>query len=327
MRAIVLTEYGDPDVLRLATVPDPVPGPGQVAIAVRAAGVNRADLLQRLGRYPAPDPKPVHEIPGLEAAGEVAALGEGVRDWRPGDRVMALLPGGGYAERVVVSDRMLIPIPADWGFETGAAFPEAFLTAYDALRQLSVSVGDWVLVHATASGVGTSAVQLATAMGARVIGTCGTDEKAARVAALGATRVVNYQREDFLAVCREMTGGRGVDAIVDLVGGSYLERNLQALSVRGRQIVVGTVGGHEASINLGMILGRRLQLMGTALRSRAPEEKMQLTQAVRRHVGPLLESGRAVPVLDRVFPWAEAPAAHRRMEANLNIGKIVLAID
>jgi putative PIG3 family NAD(P)H quinone oxidoreductase len=326
-RAIVLTEYGGPDVLRISTVPDPAPGPREVLVAVRAAGLNRADLMQRRGRYPAPDPKPAFDIPGLEMAGDIVAVGRDVVGWGVGDRVMALLPGGGYAEYVTVPDRMLLRLPPGWSYEQGAAVPEAFITAHDALQQIGVGLGDWVLVHAGASGVGTSAVQLARAMGAQVVATCGSDEKAARVAALGATRTVNYRREDFVSVVADVTGGHGVDGIVDLVGGSYLERNLQALALKGRMIVVGTVGGSEAPLNLGLLMARRATVIGTLLRARPPEEKMAATQRLAHHVWPLLASGQIAPVLDQVFSWHDAAAAHQRLEDNLNIGKVVLRID
>lgn len=324
MRAIVLTQYGGPEVLSISQVPDPEPGPGQALVRVRATSLNRADVLQRMGRYPEPDPKPTHEILGLDIAGEVAESPSGT--FRPGDRVMALVAGGGYAEYAVVPERTLLPVPHGWSYEQAAAFPEVFYTAYDALTQIQVGVGDVVLVHAAASGVGSSAVQLLSAMGAQAMGTVGTAEKAARVLTLGAVRAIDYHQEDFVAVCREFTGGRGVDGIVDLVGASYFERNLQVLARQGRQIVVGTVGGARATVALDLLLGKRLTVIGTSLRSRPPEEKMALAQAVKRHVWPLCDTGRIAPVIDRVYPWAEARDAHRRMESNLNIGKIVLSI-
>ena len=323
MRAIVLTRYGGPEVLSISTVPDPVPGPGQVLVRIRATALNRADILQRMGRYPEPDPKPDYEILGLDFAGEVV---EPAGSFKRGDRVMGLLAGGGYAEYVAVSERMLLPIPSGWSYEQAAAFPEAFYTAYDALEQIHARSGETILVHAAASGVGTSAVQLVVAMGAMAIGTAGSADKAARVRDLGAIRVVNYHEEDFVDAVHEVTGGRGVDGILDLVGGSYLEQNLKALALRGRQIVVGTVGGSRATVHLDLLMGKRLTLIGTSLRSRPPEEKMSVTQAVRRHVWPLCESGRIAPLIDQVIPWEDAADAHRRMESNLNIGKIVLAI-
>ncbi len=324
MRAIALSQYGGPEVLSIVDVPDPVPGPGQVLVRVRATSLNRADLLQRMGHYPEPDPKPAHEILGLDVAGEVVQAPSGA--FQAGDRVMALVAGGGYAEYALVPERSLLLMPTGWSYEQAAAFPEVFYTAYDALVQLPAAVGDTVLVHAAASGVGSSAVQLLAAMGAFPIGTVGSAEKAARVLTLGAVRAVNYHDEDFVAVCREFTGGRGVDGIVDLVGASYFERNVQVLARRGRQIVVGTVGGVQATVPLDLLMGKRLAITGTSLRSRPPEEKMALAQAVKQHVLPLCETGRLAPVIDRVYPWTEARDAHQRMESNLNIGKIVLSI-
>lgn len=326
MKAIVLEQYGGPEVLAIKEIPTPRPGPGSVLVEIHATALNRADLLQRRGLYPPPDPKPAHEVPGLEAAGVVSEVGPDVSGVHLGDRVMALLPGGGYAEAAVIPDRMLIPIPPSLSFEQAAAIPEAFLTAYDGLRQLAVKMGDWVLIHAAASGVGTTAIQLAKAMGAQVIGTAGSPEKVALAKDLGADWAVNYREQDFLTVVKEATERRGVSAILDLVGAVNFERNLAALAVQGRLIFVGTVSGNKAPLDIGRVLQKRLTLIGTALRSRPMEEKMALTQEIRRHVMPLVTQGRIHPVLDQVVDWAEAPAAHQRMEQNLNRGKIVLRI-
>lgn len=326
MKAIVLEQYGGPEVLSIQEIPTPRPGPGSVLMEIHATALNRADLLQRRGLYPPPDPKPAHEVPGLEAAGVVRDMGPEVSGVHIGDRVMALLPGGGYAEATVVPARMLIHMPDSLSFEQAAAIPEAFLTAYDGLVQLAVKMGDWVLIHAAASGVGTTAIQLAKAMGARVIGTAGTPEKVGLARELGADVAVNYRDEDFLAVVREATAGHGVSAILDLVGAVNFERNLAALAVQGRLIFIGTVSGNKASLDIGHVLQKRLTLVGTALRSRPVEEKMALTQEVQRHVLPLVAAGRILPVIDQVMDWNDAAKAHQRMEQNLNRGKIVLKI-
>jgi putative PIG3 family NAD(P)H quinone oxidoreductase len=325
MRAYVLHEYGGPEVLTLSDIPTPSLIPDGVRVKVHATALNRADLLQRRGRYPGPPM--AHEIPGLEFSGVVTEVGTEVVRFRPGDRVMGLLGGGGYAEEVVTPADLCLKVPDSLSLNEAAAVPEAFLTAYDALIQLEVAVGDWLLVHAAASGVGTTLVQLARAMGARVIGTAGGAEKCARVAALGAEAVVDRHQGGFLGRVAEVTGGLGVDAIADLVGAGYLEDNLKALALKGRLLVIGTVSGHEAPINLGLVLGRRLKLMGTSLRSRSHHEKAALTEAVFHHVLPLLSCGTVRPVIDRVFPFAAMPDAHRWMEENRNVGKIVIEMD
>lgn len=322
----MLDQYGGPEVLTLKDIPSPRCGPGQVRVKVAATALNRADVLQRLGRYPAPGPRPAYEIPGLEFAGVVEHVGDGVETVRVGDRVMGLLASGGYAEEVVTLERMVIPVPDNLSFEEAAAIPEAFFTAYDALIRLKVQIGTTVLIHAAASGVGSTAVQLAKAMGASVIGTCGSQEKVNAVRQLGADLVINYHDADFLEQAREFTAGRGVDAICDFVGAIYFERNLAALAPLGRIIFIGTVGGAEASLNIGLVLNRRLELIGTALRSRPIEEKLALTDAIRRQVMPLVAKGRVRPVIDRIYPIQAVAEAHRRMEANQNIGKIVLKV-
>jgi putative PIG3 family NAD(P)H quinone oxidoreductase len=325
MRAYVLDQYGGPEVLHLREVPEFSLPPDGVRVAVHATAVNRADLLQRRGRYPGP-PMP-YEIPGLECAGVVTETGPQVTDVAVGDRVMALLSGGGYATDVVTTADLVLPVPTALTLEEAAAIPEAFYTAYDALTQLKVRAGDWVLVHAAASGVGTTLVQLARAMGARVIGTAGGPEKCRRVLELGAVTVVDrHQPGGFLDPVREATGGRGVDAIADLVGAAYFADNLQALAPQGRMLVIGTVSGNQAPIDLGMVLGRRLHVMGTQLRRRSRAEKALLTEAMARHVLPLLAAGTVRPVIDRVFPFTEMARAHQWMEDNRNIGKIVVKV-
>jgi tumor protein p53-inducible protein 3 len=324
MQAIVVTAPGGPEQLALATLPDPEPGERELLIDVRATALNRADLLQRRGLYP--PPPGASAILGLECAGVVRALGPGVSATRVGDRVMALLPGGGYAERVVVHEQLALPIPEALSFEQAAAVPEAFLTANEALFSLArLMPGEWVLVHAAASGVGLSAVQLARAAGARVIATTSA-RKLEAVRALAVERVVDRESEDFVAVAREVTAGRGVDVIVDLVGASYLAKNSEILGNLGRHVVIGLVGGTRAEIDLSRVLRQRHSLLGLVMRSRPLLDKIGAVERFRREWLHRVADGTLAPLVDRVFPFAEAAAAHARMEANENVGKIVLAI-
>ena len=325
MRAAVITEPGGPDVFAIREEPDPAFGPEEALVAVHATALNRADLLQRIGRYPGP-PGTRDDLPGLEAAGTVLAVGERVSGWRPGDRVMALLGGGGYGSRVAVHERMLLPVPSSLDPEQAAAVPEVFLTAYDALvEQCGLQAGESALVHAVGSGVGTAAVQIAAQMGCRVFGTAGSGGKLERARELGLHVGIDYGERDFAEVVREETGGRGVDVVLDVVGGGYWRQNIASLALRGRMVVVGTLSGPRAELDLGPLMRKRLRVHGTVLRSRPLEQKAALTQAVARHLLPLFEAGRLRPVVDRVFPLAEVAAAHRYMESNQNFGKIVLS--
>ncbi len=327
MRAAVITEPGGPEVFSVREEPDPPFGPEEALVAVHATALNRADLLQRIGRYPGP-PGTRDDIPGLEAAGTVLAVGDHVSSWRPGDRVMALLGGGGYGSRVAVHERMLMAVPARLDLEQAAAIPEVFLTAYDALVvQCALGAGESVLVHAVGSGVGTAAVQIAAQMGCRVFGTAGSVEKLARARELGLGVGVDYHEQDFADVVREETRGRGVDVVLDVVGGEYWASNIASLALRGRMVVVGTLSGARTDLDLGLLMRKRLRVHGTVLRSRPLEEKAALTQDVARHLLPLFESGRLLPVVDRVFPLAEVAEAHRYMESNANFGKVVLRHD
>ncbi|MBE3589293.1 MAG: NAD(P)H-quinone oxidoreductase [Firmicutes bacterium] len=327
MRAIVLEGYGGPEVLRWREVPDREPAADEVRVRVHATAVNRADILQRMGGYPPPGPKPEVELPGLEFAGEIDAVGRDVHGFRPGDRVMGLLAGGGYAEYVTTHHRLLMPIPDGLSFEEAAAIPEAWLTAYDALFMWAgARMGDRVLVHAGGSGVGTAATQLARAIGATVWTTVGSAEKAERSRALGAKRAIVYRQEDFVAVLREETGGRGADIILEFVGAPYLARDIEVAAVGGRIVVIGTMGGSHAQVPLGPLLAKRLRIQGTTLRSRPLEAKAALTQDFAVHALPLFAEGVLRPVVDRVFPVQEAAEAHRYMEANRNFGKIVLRV-
>lgn len=324
MRAIVVASPGGPEMLRVGEVPEPVPGEREVVIDVRAAALNRADLLQRRGSYP--PPPGASGVLGLECAGVVSALGPGIAAAQLGDRVMALLPGGGYAERVVVHEQLLLPIPAAFSFEQAAAVPEAFLTANEALFSLGELLpGQWALVHAAASGVGSAAVQLARAAGARVIATT-SSAKAARVEALGPERVVARDTADFAAVVRELTAGHGVDVIVDLVGASYFAKNSECLAALGRHVIVGLVGGAKVELDLGRVLARRHALLGLVMRTRSVPEKIAVVERFRRRWLERLVDGTLVPLVDRVFPFEDAALAHARMEANENVGKIVLAL-
>ncbi len=325
MRAIVIARPGGPEVLELRDVPAPEPGLGRVRVRVAASGVNRADLLQRRGGYPAPPGWPP-DIPGLEYAGTVDALGEGVAGWRVGDRVMGLVGGGGYAEQVLADAAEVLPVPDGLSLEAAAALPEAFITAHDALfTQLRLAAGETLLVHAIGSGVGTAALQLAKAAGARVLGTNRSEWKLERARELGLDGAIpTGARRDWVEAVLQATGGRGVDAILDLVGGDYLAGNTRVLAPRGRLIIVGLVAGRAAELDMDAVLSKRLAIFGTALRSRPPAEKAETTRAFARAALPLLADGRARPVLDRVYPAAQAAEAHRRMESGANFGKIVL---
>ena len=328
MQAIRITRPGGPEVLRLEEVPDPEPGPDEVLVDVRAAALNRADLLQRQGHYPAPPGAPA-DIPGLEMAGVVASVGGRVRGVSPGDRVMALLGGGGYAERVVVPAGMVLPVPSSLSFAEAAAIPEVFYTAYDALfRQAGLSMGESVLVHAAGGGVGTAALQLARAGGAaRIFGTA-SSAKLTGIERQGLPLDVpiDYRAASFEEVVRERTEGRGVDVILDMVGGDYLGPDLRSLAELGRVVLVGLLRGRSAEADLGLILRRRLRVLGTVLRARSAAEKLTLTAEVRDRLLPLFEQGRLRPVVDRTFPLEEAEMAHRSMDADENLGKIVLEV-
>lgn len=326
MRAVVITAPGGPEVLELQSVARPEPGAEEIRVRVHAAGVNRADLLQRRGLYPAPPGWPA-VIPGLEYAGEVEAVGHGVEWWMPGDRVMGLVGGGGYAEFVVVQEREALRIPERFSFEEAAAVPEVFITAHDALfGRLGLRPGERLLIHAVGSGVGSAALQLAKAAGATVIGTSRTDWKLDRARELGLDVGIHTLREDVVDVVRRSTDDSGVHAILDLIGAPFLEANLESLAVKGRMVVVGLTAGRTTEIDLGMVLRKRLTIVGTALRSRSLEEKIEATRAFERDAGERIASGELEPIVDRVFPLERAAEAHRYMERNANFGKIVLRL-
>jgi putative PIG3 family NAD(P)H quinone oxidoreductase len=323
MRAVEISTPGAPEVLTAVERPDPVPAPGEVLIRVAAAGVNRPDVLQRKGAYP--PPPGASDLPGLEVAGTIAALGDGVNDWRVGDRVCALLSGGGYATLCTAPAVQCLPIPGAMDFVTAAAVPETFFTVWtNVFDRGRLKAGETALVHGGSSGIGTTAIQLAAARGARVFATAGSDEKCRACEQLGAERAINYKTEDFVAVIKDVTKGRGVDLILDIVGGDYIARDLVALAVEGRLVVIGFMGGDTATLDFRRILGRRLTITGSTLRPRSAAEKGEIAAALRREVWPLLEAGTIKPVVYRTFPLDDAAAAHRLMESSEHVGKIVL---
>ncbi|WP_134702785.1 NAD(P)H-quinone oxidoreductase [Ammoniphilus sp. YIM 78166] len=322
----VLVEEGTSQ-LYIGQAEDPVPGEEDLLVSVEATALNRADLLQRRGKYP--PPAGASTILGLEMAGIVEKVGSNVTRWKVGDRVCALLPGGGYAQKVVIPAGMAISIPDDFSFEQASAIPEAFLTAYLNLVVLGrVSPGDYVLIHAAASGVGTAAIQLVKEMGAIPIATAGSKEKLQVCQRLGAEHVIDYKEEDFSQKVAEISGGKGVQVILDPVGASYWEKNLQSIGVDGRWLVIGGMGGYQLEqVNLQLLMRKRIHLIGSTLRSRTEPNKMELTQAFLSFAEERFKSDKIVPVIDRVFPWAQAMEAHEYMEQNKNIGKVVLRID
>jgi tumor protein p53-inducible protein 3 len=326
VRAVLASQPGGPEQLQLVDVPDPQPGPCEVAIEIHAAALNRADLLQRRGLYP--PPPGTTDILGLECAGVVSALGPGcVGQARIGERVMVLLGGGGYAERVVVPEALLMKVPEALSFEQAAAIPEAFLTAREALFAAGrLTSTESVLIHAAAGGVGSAAVQLAHTHGARVFATAGGAAKSAWVRALGAELVIDYKSQDFAAVVQAHTAGHGVDVILDFVGAAYAEQHATCLATCGRQVSIGVLGGARASINLGRLLQKRQSLVGVVMRSRSTQEKIELTRAFVRTTLPLFADGRLKPLVDSVFSLSDVARAHERMEANENLGKIVLKV-
>lgn len=324
MRAVVVARPGGPEVLQLAERPLPEPGPGEIRVRVHASALNRADLLQRRGLYPAPPGAP-QDVPGLEYAGEVDAVGEGAGLWAVGNRVMGIVGGGGYAEYVTVHEREAMRIPQGLSYEEGAAIPEAFLTAYDALfTRLELLMGERVLIHAVGSGVGTAALQLARAAGAVTIGTSRSPEKLRRAGELGLDVAIDTSKEELPAALENATYGSGVHAVVDLVGGKIFEESLRGLAQGGRVVVVGTVAGSRVELDLGLLLQRRIRIVGTVLRTRPLEEKIALAREFSSTVLPLLSSGKIRPVIDRVRPFSEIADAHRQMEQNDTFGKIVL---
>jgi len=323
MTAIEIAGYGGPDVLKPVRRPIPRPGPGEVLIEVAAAGVNRPDVLQRQGGYK--PPPGASDIPGLEVAGRIAGLGEGVGDWRPGAPVTALVAGGGYAEFCVAPAPQCLPFPQGYDAVRAAAIPETFFTVWtNVFERGRLAAGESFLVHGGSSGIGTTAIQLAHAFGARVFTTAGTPEKCAACRSLGAERAIDHRREDFVAVVQEATGGKGVDVILDMVGGSYINRNLTILALEGRLVQIAFLEGSKAEIDFGPLMMRRQTITGSTLRPRSVAEKGAIARALKEKVWPLLDAGKVAPVMFKTFPLAEAAEAHRLMESSRHIGKIVL---
>ncbi|MFE1784557.1 NAD(P)H-quinone oxidoreductase [Streptomyces sp. NPDC059506] len=323
MHAITIPEPGGPEALVWAEVPDPVPGDGEVLVEVAASAVNRADLLQRQGFYdPPPGSSP---YPGLECSGRIVATGNGVGGWSVGDEVCALLAGGGYAEKVVVPVGQLLPVPEGLDTVTAAALPEVACTVWSNVFMVAhLRPGETLLVHGGSSGIGTMAIQLGKAVGATVAVTAGTPEKLERCRELGADVLVDYRTEDFVQRVREATDGAGADVILDIMGAKYLDRNVDALAVNGRLVIIGMQGGVKGELNIGKLLNKRGAVAATSLRGRPLDEKAAIVAAVREHVWPLVETDRVRPVVDRVLPMRDAAEAHRVVEASGHVGKILL---
>ena len=325
MRAITLPRHGDADVLTLAEVADPVAAAGEVLVEVAATAVNRADVMQRKGFYePPPGASP---YPGLECSGRIIGLGDGVEGWSVGDEVCALLSGGGYASLVAVPAGQLLPVPAGVSLVEAAALPEVVCTVWSNVFQLAaLQAGEVLLVHGGTSGIGTMAIQLAVWHGARVLCTVGSPEKAARAEELGAERAIRYRDEDFVEVVRELTDGRGADVVLDNMGAAYLPRNIDALTVGGRLVVIGLQGGAKGELDLGRLLTKRAAVFATSLRARPADQKAAIVAAVRAVVWPAVEAGEICPVIDRQLPLAEAAEAHRVLEGSTHVGKILLTL-
>jgi len=335
MRAVEISRPGGPEVLHLTERPTPVPSAGEVLIRVRAAGLNRPDLMQREGRYPAPPG--ASDLPGLEVAGLIETVGADVEAWSVGDAVCALVPGGGYAEVCVVPSAHCLPVPfpldtgqprsPDDPFVRAAALPEACFTVWtNVCDRGRLVAGETLLVHGGASGIGTTAIQIAVARGATVFATAGGDDKCRAVVRAGARRGINYRTEDFVAVVKAETGDRGVDVVLDMVGGDYLDRNLRALSQDGRLVQIAVQGGAKATIDLARVMTRRLTITGSTLRPRSIAEKAAIADQLRIHIWPLISAGSLSPVIDSVFPLERVADAHRRLESGAHIGKVVLTM-
>ncbi|MFE7119319.1 NAD(P)H-quinone oxidoreductase [Streptomyces sp. NPDC057654] len=323
MYAITIPEPGGPEALVWAEVPDPVPGAGEVLVEVVASAVNRADVMQRQGFY---DPPPgASPYPGLECSGRIAELGPGVRGWEVGDEVCALLAGGGYAEKVCVPAGQLLPVPEGVDTVTAAGLPEVASTVWsNVFLTAHLRPGETLLVHGGSSGIGTMAIQLAKAVGARVAVTAGGAAKLERCRELGADVLIDYREQDFVEELAKATGGAGADVILDIVGAKYLDRNVRALAVNGRLVIIGLQGGRKGELNLGALLAKRASVTATSLRGRPHEEKAEIVAAVREHVWPLIAGGRVKPVVDRTLPMREAAQAHEVLESSSHVGKLLL---
>lgn len=326
MRCVEIAEPGGPEVLRLATRATPFPGAGEILIKVRAAGVNRPDALQRAGSYaPPPD---ASDLPGLEVAGEIVDCGAGVERWALGDAVCALTPGGGYAEYVATPAAHALPIPEPLSFEEAAALPETFFTVWsNIVDRAALAPGETILIHGGSSGIGTTAIQIAKLLGATVFVTAGSDEKCAACERLGADLAINYREQDFVEIVRERTKKRGVDVILDMVGGDYIPRNFKCAAMDGRIVNIAFLNGPKAEVNFAPAMVKRITWTGSTLRRRTNAVKAAIAEALEARVWPALEEGRVAPVMDRVFSLEEAGEAHRRMESSAHIGKIVLRVE
>ena len=323
MRVVDITEPGPPEALRIATRPLPAPGAGEVLIRVAAAGVNRADTMQRRGNYP--PPPGASDILGLEVSGTVAAVGEGVSDPAVGDEVCALLTGGGYAEYCVAPAPQCLPIPAGVSLIDAAALPEVYATVWtNVIDRGRLQEGEALLVHGGSSGIGTAAIQLARLFGARIFATAGTPAKCATCVGLGAERAIDYRAEDFVAVLSQATGGRGVDLILDMVGGAYLQRNVASLAVEGRLVIIALMEGAQAELDLARLMSRRLTVTGATLRARSVEQKAAIMRSLRARVWPRFASNELRPIVHASYPLADAAEAHRVMESSVHTGKLLL---
>jgi len=325
MTAVAITTPGGPEVLKAQSMPTPKPGAGQVLVKVAAAGVNRPDVAQRMGAYP---PPPGHSpLPGLEVAGEVAAIGDGVKRWKVGDKLCALVNGGGYAEYAIAEETAALPIPPGLDMIKAGAVPETFFTVWNnVFERGGLKAGEWFLVHGGSSGIGTTAIQLAKAFGARVLVTAGSADKCKACVDLGADRAINYKTEDFVAASKEATGGKGINVILDMVGGDYTDRNIIAAADDGRVVQIATLGGADVKINIGRLMIKRVTLTGSTLRPRTREVKAGFARALEEKVWPLFAQGKLKVVMDSTFPLAQAADAHRRLETSAHVGKIVLTI-
>ncbi len=325
MTAVVIDGKGGPEVLKPRTQPVPKPGPGQILVKVSAAGVNRPDILQRIGAYP---PPPGHStLPGLEIAGEVVEAGAEVTRWRVGDKICALVNGGGYAQYAIAEETAALPIPSGLDMIHAAAVPETFFTVWNnVFERGKLQAGEWFLVHGGTSGIGTTATQLAKAFGARVLATAGSADKCKACLDLGADRAINYKTEDFVAVSKDATGGKGIDVILDMVGGDYTDKNIIAAAEDGRIVQIATLGGANVKFNISRLMVKRVTLTGSTLRPRTREVKAGFARALEAKVWPLLGAGKIKVVMDSTFPLAQAADAHRRLETSQHIGKIVLTV-
>jgi NADPH2:quinone reductase len=325
MTAVAISTPGGPEVLKATTVPTPKPGAGQLLVKVAAAGVNRPDVQQRIGAYP---PPPGHStLPGLEIAGEVVEIGAGVTRWRVGDKVCALVNGGGYAQYCIAEETAALPIPSGLDMIQAGAVPETFFTVWNnVFERGQLRAGEWFLVHGGTSGIGTTAIQLAKAFGARVLATAGSADKCKACLDLGADRAINYKTEDFVAVSKEATGGKGINVTLDMVGGDYTDKNIIAAAEDGRIVQIATLGGADVKFNISRLMVKRVTLTGSTLRPRTREVKAGFARALEAKVWPLFGAGRIKVVMDSTFPLAQAADAHRRLETSQHIGKIVLTM-